>query len=258
MSFSISLQSEVLKTKRSASFWLSILAAAFMPVILFLALFFEPEGAVKELQANPWGTFFKWAYMPLSAFIFPMFVILICTLIPQIEYKNNAWKQVFASPQSLGNIFFSKFLTIHLIMFFFYLLFTGFMILSGLLTNVLNDQFTFLQNSIDWNNMARLATKTYISILGISAIQYCLSLRFKNFIAPVGIGLALMVLSIVAMNVHWRHIAKLPFAYPFLTTQSIEHKNRPFLENHELNSIGYFAAFLLIGFLDARFRKEKG
>src|SRR5688500_6421325 len=131
MRFSISLQSEVLKTKRSASFWLSIIPAGYMPVIFFLAFYYEPGEVVKELQVNPWTTFFKWAYMPLSAFIFPMFVILVCTLIPQIEYKNNAWKQVYASPQSLGNIFFSKFLTIHLIIFFFYLLFTGLMILSG-------------------------------------------------------------------------------------------------------------------------------
>lgn len=258
MSFSISLQSEVLKTKRSASFWLSIIAAAFMPVILFLALYFEPGGAVKELQPDPWTTFFRWGYLPLTFFIFPMFVILICTLIPQIEYKNNAWKQVFASPQSLANIFFSKFLTIHLIIFFFYLLFTSFMVLSGLATNALNDQFTFFQNTIDWKHMAYLSTKTYVSILGISAIQYCLSLRFKNFIAPVGIGLALLVLSLIARNISWDHIAKLPFAHPLLTVESLEGKNRPFLENHELNSIGYFVAFLLVGFLDARFRKEKG
>src|SRR5687768_13729368 len=131
MSFAISLRSETLKTKRSASFWLSILAAGFMPGILFLALFFNPGEAVKELHDQPWKTFFRWGWQPMVVMIFPMFVILICTLIPQIEYKNNAWKQVFASPQSLANIYFSKFVTIHLMLFFFYFMFMTFMILSG-------------------------------------------------------------------------------------------------------------------------------
>jgi hypothetical protein len=258
MSFAISIQSEVLKTKRSASFWLSIMAAGFMPTILFLALYFKPQGAIKDLQLDPWKIFFSWGWGALSFFIFPMFVILICTLIPQIEYKNNTWKQVFASPQSLGSIFFSKFLTIHFMIFFFYLLFTLFMMLSGITINLINDKFTFLHRSIDWRGMAYLSFKTYISILGISAIQYWLSLRFKNFIAPVGIGLALLICAFLARRVRWEYIYELPFAHPLLTAESFEQKNRPFLENHELNSIVYFVTFLAIGFFDLKYRKEKG
>lgn len=258
MSFAISIQSEVLKSKRSASFWLSIIAAAFMPIILFLALYFKPEGAIKQLQHDPWTMFFKWGWEALSVFIFPMFVILIATLIPQIEYKNNAWKQVFASPQSLASIFFSKFITIHFIIFFFYLLFTLLMTLSGITTGLFNNKFGFLENTIDWSNLSYLMLKTYVSILGISAIQYWLSLRFKNFIAPVGIGLALLVGSIIARQMGWEHIYKMPFAHPLLTLESFHGKNRPFLENHELNSIGYFVAFLALGFFDLKLRKEKG
>jgi hypothetical protein len=32
----------------------------------------------------------------------------------------------------------------------------------------------------------------------------------------------------------------------------------PFLVNHEWNSLGYFVFFTLLGFLDLRYRKEKG
>ncbi len=63
------------------------------------------------------------------------------------------------------------------------------MILSGVLANLINPEFTFLHRSIDWETILRLNLKTYVSILGISAIQYWLSLRFNNFVAPVGIGL---------------------------------------------------------------------
>ncbi len=47
MSFIISTQSELLKTKRTASFWLSMIGAAFVPVLLFIVLFVDSDAAKK-------------------------------------------------------------------------------------------------------------------------------------------------------------------------------------------------------------------
>jgi len=259
MSFIISAQAEVLKTKRTASFWLSILAAAFVPGIFFLVFTFNPgDGAVRDFAAEPWRKIFYLGWEFFSAFALPMYIILISTLIPQIEIKNNTWKQVFASPQSLGNIFFSKFAAIHLMILFCFLLFNVFMILTGVLANLGNSKFPFLHTRIDLLLLLRLSVKTYISILGITAIQYFLSLRFKNFVAPVGIGLALVIGGIVALNLHWVHLYKFPYTYPILTANSVKKAGRPILENHEWNSIGYFAFFTLLAFVDMKMRKEKG
>jgi len=257
MSFIISTQAELLKTKGTASFWLCIIGAAFIPTLLFIALFTDPDTA-KNLANDPWTKFFKMGWQILSVFLLPMYIILVSTLITQIEFKNNTWKQVFATPQSLGNIFFSKFLTIHLMILFCFLLFNIFMILAAITGNAINPKFTFLDRSIDWEMLLKLNFKTYISLLGISAIQYCLSLRFKNFIAPVGMGLALVIVSVIAMNYHWEYIHKFPYAFPALTFDSVQKPGRPFFENHEWNSIGYFVFFILIGFLDMKMRKEKG
>jgi hypothetical protein len=258
MSLYSSTGAEILKTKRTASFWLSIAAAGLIPAIFFLAFVTKQERALKTLGAQPWGTYFLYGWQSLSSFLFPMFVILICTLIPQIEFKNNAWKQVYATPQKLGEIYFSKFITIHLVIFLFYILFNLFIIISGVLLDVINSKFLFLDTSINWQSLSKLSLKTYISILGISAIQYVLSLRFKNFVTPVGIGLALLVGSLIASGFGWEHIYKVPFAHPSLTLKSMMMKNRPFIENHEWNSIMFFVGFLLLGYLDLVTRKEKG
>src|SRR5205809_2124295 len=101
MNLIISIRAEILKTKRSASFWLSILGATVIPLIFFLVYAMKPA----ESYSNTWGIHFLQGWQVFNAFLLPMFVILICSLIPQIEYKNNAWKQVFASPQTIGNIF---------------------------------------------------------------------------------------------------------------------------------------------------------
>jgi hypothetical protein len=257
MNFYIATKTELLKTKRTASFWLSVLGAALIPGIFFLGYTLNPEGAYKSLAAAPWQTHFMQGWQALAAFLFPMFVILICTLIPHIEYRSNSWKQVFASPRSITNIYFSKFVTIHLMIFFFYLLFNALMILSGVFVNLIHSKYTFLDHNIDWRNLLKLNFKIYVSILGISAIMYFIALRFKNFIAPLGIGLALLVGSLIALGFNWEHISKLPFAHPILTLMNMK-TGRPLLENHELNSLGYFVLFTLIGFLDMKFKKDKG
>ncbi len=132
------------------------------------------------------------------------------------------------------------------------------MILVGVAVNLFGTKFPFLDNSIDLGLLFLLSFKTYISILGISAIQYCLALRFKNFVVPVGIGLVLLVCGVIALNISWEHIYKYPYAYPMLTSDLMKKAGRPFLENHEWNSIGYFLFFLLIGFFDMKMRKQKG
>ena len=258
MSFAIAIRAELLKTKRTASFWLSVLGAGFIPAIFFTAYILKPEGSYKQLQHAPWEAHFMWGWQAMSAFLLPMYIILICSLIPQIEYKNNTWKQVFAAPQSTGTIYFSKFLTIHLMILFCFLLFNSFMVLTGVVANALNPKFTFFNHALPWRSLLKLNVKSYISILGISAIQYAVSLRFKNFITPIGIGLGLLIAALVATQMGWEHVYKVPYAHPVLTLDYMMRKNRPFLENHEWNSVCYFGAFLIIGFLDLKLRKEKG
>ncbi|MDB5196122.1 MAG: hypothetical protein JWP88_492, partial [Flaviaesturariibacter sp.] len=221
MSFVTSLQSEILKTKRTASFWLTVIGAAFIPVILFLSYMSKPEKIIPRLHFAPWPLHFAQGWQPLSSFLLPMYIIIVCALIVQIEFKNNAWKQVFASPQTTAQVYFSKFVTVHLMVLFCYLLFNLFMIAVALGANLVHSKYEFLHSKIDWAGILRLNARTYVSILGISAIQFWLSLRFKNFIAPMGIGLALLISSLISIGFQWEEVYLLPYAHPMLTLQSI-------------------------------------
>src|SRR5690606_9664424 len=138
-------------------------------------------------------------------------------------FKNNTWKQVFASPQSTGNIFFSKYTSILMMILFLFIMFNLLMILAGIIPNLFFSKYTFLDKSIDWVTLLKLNFKTFISLLGIVAIQYWLGLRFKNFIAPIGIGLGLLVTSMILSP--WEHVDKLPYAFPFLTFMNVSQSN---------------------------------
>ena len=259
MSLYISTKAELIKTKRSASFWLSLLGSGMIPLVFFLSYVIKPWRNYERMAKFPWEQHFMHGWQSFSSFLLPMFVILICSLIPQIEYKNNAWKQVFASPQSIGNIFFSKYIAIFLMIMFLFLMYNIFMILAGVVPNLFLPKYSFLKSSIDWGSLLKLNLRSFIALMGIISIQYWFSLRFRNFIVPIAVGLGLLVTAMVLNS--WEHIDKIPYAYPFLTFISAAEPGKPAggsFMNHEWNSLAYFTVFTLIAFADLRFRKERG
>lgn len=241
-----------------ASFWLSLLGAGFIPAIYLIAYILKPDGASRQLGEAPWNVHFFMGWQGVGFFLLPMFVVLLCALVTQIEFKNNTWKQVYASPQSYGQIYFSKLLIIHTMIIFFFIAFNLFMLGTGIVSALVHKQLAFLKSSFDVQKLVELNAKMYISTMGIAAIQYWLSLRFKNFIVPMGIGLALLIAAIVATNLGWEHIYKVPFAQPGLTLRYVSQPVKGWLQPHEWNSIIAFVIFTIGGFLDVIYKKEKG
>ena len=104
MNFLTSLRCEMLKTKRTASFYLTIVAAAFAPLMTLLDIMIG-EGIPPSERNTFLNRLFIDKFQMVGLLAFPIFLILICTLLPQTEYKNNTWKQVLTSPQSKWNVF---------------------------------------------------------------------------------------------------------------------------------------------------------
>src|SRR6187551_3066581 len=129
MNLLISLRSELLKT-RTASFYLTLIGAAAGPVIYLLNILLD-EGESDSLKKDPLNALFKILSEMNGVALFPLFIILICTLLPQIEYRNNTWKQVFASPQTKVNVFLAKFMNVHLLMLVFLIATHLFMLLAA-------------------------------------------------------------------------------------------------------------------------------
>jgi hypothetical protein len=258
MSLAISFRSEMLKTRRTSAFWLSIFGAAFIPAVFLAVYLIKPEKAIPNLVMMPWATHLMQGWQMLSSFLFPMYIIMICALIPQLEFRNNAWKQVWASPQTTGSVFFAKYLSIHAMILLFFVSFNLLMIGVAVFVNLVNSKFPFFDQALDWKSLLRLSLKTYISVLSISAIQYWLSLRFKSFVGSVGVGLGLLIMAFIAIGFGWEHTDKIPFAYPVLTLKSMMKTGGPLLATHEWYALGYTAFFLALGYLDLRFRKERG
>lgn len=248
---------EWIKTRRTAAMWLTFLGAAFIPFISLLIYILKPEHFVKALKADPWQSHIFQSWQSASVFLLPMYVILTTSLIVQIEYRNNTWKQLYTTPRTFGDVYFSKFIVIQAMILGCFLLFNIFLILSGLVTSWINPGYLFTSRAIPFSQLFILSGKLYISSLAITSIQYWLSLRLKNYIAPLGIGLALLITGLIILQ--WEKIHYYPYAYTALSFfRGANPGTSPELGKNEWLSLVWFAGVLLLGFADTIQRKERG
>ncbi len=252
MNLLITLRSEILKTKRTASFYLTLIGAAIVPVIFMLNALLDDDG-MDGTRKDPLNNLFKLLSEMNGVAFLPWFIILICTLLPQIEYRNNTWKQVFASPQNKANIFIARFLNIHLLILVFLLATHLFMFIAIAAVNFIDPSFDLFRNPLNVSTVLVNAANAYILMLAVGTIQFWLGLRFKNFIAPIGIGLALWLTGTVIALEYKSALANY-FPYSFHTFP-MSGTLKPLLPQIAWTSAGYALLFLIIAFLDFRSRE---
>lgn len=255
-SFIFNTKAEFLKSKQTAAFWLTIVGAAFIPVINFISLVARPDHFVKVFKDNPWQHIISENWQAASIFLLPMYVILVTSLVVQIEYRNNTWKQVYTLPRTLADIFFSRFIVIHSLILFCFILFNASIILASCAANLVHKRYTFFDHAVPWDRMFLISVKTYFSVLAMTSIQYWLSLRFRNFIVPVGIGLGLLITGLIIHS--WEHLYCYPYMYPAISFMREFEKIPGFVSKAQLFNVIWFVTVLLIAFFDLVQRKEKG
>jgi lantibiotic transport system permease protein len=250
------LRSEYTKTKHTAAFWVAMALASFIPTIFFIVSVFKPNLSTMFVE-QPWRTFLINGMMEQCAFFTPMMVVLATSMLVQLEVKNNAWKQVFATSATPTQLFFAKFLVIQIMIALYFIFFILSYLLAGCLMALVNSDFKFLTQWPNFWQIGKITLKCMFYLLPISALQYWLSLRFKNFIVSFGVGMTLIIAGVIAMP--WDHIYCYPYIQAFLMSQ---HKMRigldpNFVKKTILFTIGWFVVLTSINYFDFLTRKER-
>lgn len=249
--FFYSFKSEWLKTRHSLASWLTISGAFFIPaIVLFQRFNYANDSAAVNASAQVWQHLYtdNWKYM--AVLLLPMGVILVSSLITQLEVKNNAWKLVHATPQKLHTIFSAKLMVILVMLLQFFLLFNIGIYLTGVLPAIFNRHIPFPGASFPFTAYLRGNGIFFIDCLPIVALQYLMSLQFKNFLVPVGIGLALLTASLIAAK--WEYGYIIPYIYGTLNFIG----KRPAIALYTL-PLGYFGGFTIVSWLLYYYKKQK-
>ncbi|MCG2615175.1 ABC transporter permease [Terrimonas sp. NA20] len=254
MSLIISFRSEILKSKRTAAFYFTLIGAAVIPFILLINIIADGLPGEGRASKDPINAMFKLSSDMTGLALFPLFIVLICTLLPQIEFKNSTWKQVLTSPQKKEDVFVAKFLNIHLLMILFLVASHLFIWVVVIASHFILPQFNILNHSFDASKVLQENVHTYLSCLGICAVQFWIGLRSRNFIVPIAIGLTLWLFgTVLVLEYHSSASPYFPYCFPAIRFSSLF---SPRLNQVEWTSFGYSFLFLVIGFIDFRRRRK--
>lgn len=244
MTFTTSIRSEILKTKKTPVVYLVLLAAFVVPFVIFVNQF-DPSEVPESIEA--WGDYYMNCHEIVNFMFVELFIILASTLLMQTEYRANAWKQVITSPQSFASIYFSKFLVLQGLILMMLTTFNLFVIVFGAMLQVFRHE-NYLAFLSRWPDMLALMARTYVSTLGMSAFCYWMAVRFKNFIVPTAVGFCLyMIGPFVLFEFKGTFVHRYLFAMPILIV--IEKYSDQALVYQGI-SVCYAIVFLTGGFLD--------
>ena len=210
--FFSSFLSERIKLRRSLLGWLILCGGSFVPAIM-LAVRIRRQQQLPALHRLGifWEKHWTESWESLSIMILPLMVVLLTTLILQVEYRNNTWKQVHASPQTWGTIFSAKLAVVLLALLQLFVVINLGLYLAGALPSLLFSAGGTSSSPIPWLRLLARNTNYFIECLPIVAIQFMLALRFRNFLVPVGVGVAGWILSLVLINTNYNFL--IPYNY---------------------------------------------
>jgi len=252
----LNTSAEFLKVRRTNAIWLTFAGALFIPSVNFLKLLSRPDIFLSQTKADPWAFMLNDNWAPAASLFLPMYVILVISLVVQIEYTNNTWKQVYASPRSYADIYFSKFFIMSSLVLLWIVLLTFFIVASGYVIEMVNSDYEFASHQIPWKQFSTIAIKMFASTLGMAAIQYWLTLLFKSFVTPIGIGMALLTGGFMIRQ--WEHISYYPYIYSLLVYFTNPGLEEGTSDKALLNSVVGSIIVLGLGFYHLCIRKEKG
>lgn len=259
VSFIHSFQSEWLKKRHSLASMLVIAGAFFTPIIIIIARVIHHKQLAEIYQSESfWNQLWHSSWESMAIFLLPMGVILATSLITQIEYKNNTWKQLHTLPQSFTTLFFAKLAVIIVMVLQFFILFNIGIYLSAVVPYLLISGVPYPKTPIPYLAILKEDAFFFIDCLPIIALQYLISLQFKNFLVPIGIGFGLWVASLSALS--WKFGYFIPYTYcilNYLKGQANGKAATPGINIHYL-ALGYFILFTIVSYFLYLTKKEKG
>jgi hypothetical protein len=255
MLFFRSFSSEWLKTRRTAASWMVIAGSLLIPVIILFARLLYPERLARE-NASPamWHELMSNCWQFMAIFLLPMGVILATSLITQNEFRNNTWKQLHTTPQHPAVIFTAKLSVIIVMLAQFFLLYNIGIYFAGIVPGLFYSDVPWPAQPYPLYDVLLLNANYFVCCLPVVALQFLVSLQFRNFMIPLSAGIGLLISALIALQWEYGYIH--PYAYSGLAfLHAASDAAAPV--NTTAWAAVYFFAFIAAAFVLYSSKKEK-
>lgn len=252
------IQADFFKLKRTPILWISLLGGAAIGLLLFVIHYANAHELENDLEA--WVTYLRRGFSMVAYVLVVPFIVLVTASSAYIEHNSLAWKHIYSLPLQKGNVYFSRLILIIFLTSIPFILFGVTLLVGGFLLEAMNPSLDFGDKGVETIKFLKLLFHCFISILGVTAFQYWLSIRFKHFIIPIGIGMIGFLCSLFTLG----EVGKLPYlfhAYPMYIVHEIDRLDGLSLNNvvngltnWEWYSIGFLILFSVGGYFLERNR----
>jgi hypothetical protein len=211
-----SFRSEFYKTRKTAAFWSAVILPAIICGAVFIGFLSQSDKMAGNSGMMLWLMFSGMILNPMGAFLLPMLIVFVAYSVNSIEHKADTWKTLFSLPVSKLSVYAAKYLYA---LFLLIISLTLFLLLTlglGHLLEVLKPALKFHEYSVS-HTLTQVYIKLFFSALGILSIQFLLSLFFRDFLKPMGIGFVAVILGDIVGAAGWKYAWLFPYAHPMLT-----------------------------------------
>lgn len=250
---------EWLKRKRSFASTLVIAGSLFTPAIVLIVRLIQHRNLVPIYTAEQfWPNLWRSSWESMAIFFLPLGAILATSLMTQLEYKSNAWKQVHALPLSAATIFLAKLVVILVMLVQFLILFNLAIYVSGMTPALLVPGVPHPKGSFLALPLLRENALYFLACLPIVAAQYFMALRTNQVLIPIGAGFLAWVAALAGVSsnlaIWW------PYSYTIIHYLRGQPKGARFLPYDQLPWLALisFLAITAAGFVAFTTNKVKG
>jgi len=161
---------------------------------------------------NEWLEAWTQVQLFYSPLILPVMTGIYASMLCRMEHVGGGWKQLMALPIKKSNFFISKLITVFILLALTQCLLLIIFVIGGFSTG--------LKDTLPLFTLISFIFKGWIASLPLATAQLALSIRWRQFGAPLGINIALSLPSILIANSSIGQFY--PWAQPMLAMSPID------------------------------------
>jgi hypothetical protein len=205
-------------------FWSAIILPLLLCLLLFIAFFHKSEHFAPMPGMLLWLQFAGAILGVMGSLLLPMLIVFIAYSVNSVEHKADTWKSLFSLPISKLSVYTAKYLYAFFLIFLCLALFVLFTIGFGNLLGVLKPELKFSDYNLS-SFLVQIYFKLFLSSLGILSIQFLLSLLFRDFLKPMGIGFVCTITGVILATSGWEYAYMFPYSHPMLALKMLPNHN---------------------------------
>jgi hypothetical protein len=218
--FILSFRSEFYKTRKTMGFWSSVILPLLLCFLIFIGFFKNSQQLAHQPGVFDWFAFSFIMLAIMGSLLLPMLIVFIGYSVNSIEHKADTWKSLFSLPISKFSVYTAKYVYALFLIFLCLALFVLFTVGFGNLLGVLKPELKFSEYNF-LGFLSRIYFKLFLSSLGILSIQFLLSLLFRDFLKPMGIGFICTITGVILAGHGWAYAYLFPYSHPMLVIASL-------------------------------------